>query len=460
MINIYGVGILIINHNILGLKSLNRLNQNESASETAMEKLSSGLRINSTADDSAGLAISEKMRAQIRGLEQAQDNIQDAISLIQTAEGGLGQIINPNLQRLRELAVQASNGTLTASDRQSIQNEVDQIKGEINGIANDTEFNEIKVLRPPVNETPPTLSSGKADIVFIVDVSGSMGGIIDNVINNLDAFVGKLRDQGTDANIGLVSYSDINVGEPLRKWDFNSNVSDVKANMIELRTNMLGGDDIPESGLEGLKDPAKGAISFPFRGNSSKQFILITDAPVHDNSTGKSMYNIESVAKELSEMDVKLSIVGPIDSATSDQLKRLSAPTGGSYFDIEGDFSEQLSTYADTVIEDSATYLEEDEMPTLHFLVGPNEGNELVVELFDARTPNLGIDAIKVDPWEEAQKAIEKIDLAIQKASSVRSRYGAYQNALGHVLNNAINHEVNLVSAESRIRDADYARTA
>jgi flagellin len=143
---------LIINHNISALQSTNRLNKNLSKTEKAMERLSSGLRITRAADDAAGLAISEKMRAQIRGLNQAQRNIQDSISLIQTVEGGIDKIIDPPLQRMRELAVQASNDTLTDLDRLEIQKEMEQMKDGINDIANQTSFNGIQLLNVPNSE--------------------------------------------------------------------------------------------------------------------------------------------------------------------------------------------------------------------------------------------------------------------------------------------------------------------
>ncbi len=108
------------------------------------EKLSSGYTINRGADDAAGLAISEKMRGQISGLEQAAENIQDGISLMNVAEGGLGQIQNPNLVRMRELIIQAANDTNTMEDRQKIQQELDQIKAGINDIAEGSEFNLIQ----------------------------------------------------------------------------------------------------------------------------------------------------------------------------------------------------------------------------------------------------------------------------------------------------------------------------
>lgn len=129
-----------INHNIAALNTYRQLTQNTNAVQSSLEKLSSGLRINRAADDAAGLVISEKMRAQIRGLEQAKQNAQDGISLIQTAEGALNET-HSILQRMRELAVQAANDTNTASDRQQIQKEIDQLISEINRIADDTQFN-------------------------------------------------------------------------------------------------------------------------------------------------------------------------------------------------------------------------------------------------------------------------------------------------------------------------------
>lgn len=144
-----GVLSLIIAHNLLAINSQNQLRRNEKKSTEAIEKLSSGLRINKAADDAAGLAISEKMRAQIRGLSQAARNVQDSISLIQTAEGGLANIQDPPLLRMRELVIQAANDTLTSSDRQSIQQEIESIKQEIDEIANGTEFNNIKLLNQP-----------------------------------------------------------------------------------------------------------------------------------------------------------------------------------------------------------------------------------------------------------------------------------------------------------------------
>ena len=129
-----------INHNVAALNAWRNLTQTNSLLNKSLERLSSGLRINRAADDAAGLAISEKMRSQIAGLQAAQRNAQDAISLIQTAEGALNET-HSILQRMRELAVQAASDTNTDADRQQIQKEIDQLVEEIDRIASTTEFN-------------------------------------------------------------------------------------------------------------------------------------------------------------------------------------------------------------------------------------------------------------------------------------------------------------------------------
>ena len=140
---------MIINHNLMANNALRNMNINSNNASKSMQKLSSGLRINSAADDAAGLAISEKMRGQINGLDQASSNAQDSISLVQTAEGALNETTSI-LQRMRTLAVQSSNDTNTTTDRTAIQNEVNQLADEIDRIGNTTEFNTKKLLNGEV----------------------------------------------------------------------------------------------------------------------------------------------------------------------------------------------------------------------------------------------------------------------------------------------------------------------
>lgn len=134
-----------INTNVASLTSQRNLASTSNAMSTTLQRLSSGLRINSAKDDAAGLAISERMGAQIRGLDQARRNANDGISMAQTAEGALVEVTN-NLQRIRELSVQSANASNSDSDRQAIQGEVDQLLSEIDRVGKDTEFNGIKLL--------------------------------------------------------------------------------------------------------------------------------------------------------------------------------------------------------------------------------------------------------------------------------------------------------------------------
>jgi len=150
-----------INHNISSQNTQRQLATNAGMASNSIEKLSSGLRINKAGDDAAGLAISEKMRAQVRGLDQASRNAQDGISLIQTAEGALSET-HSIVQRMRELAVQSANGTNTDADRSAIQNEVSQLKTEIDRIGETTEFNTKKLLNGGLNSA---VGSSSADIV-------------------------------------------------------------------------------------------------------------------------------------------------------------------------------------------------------------------------------------------------------------------------------------------------------
>ncbi|WP_106768803.1 flagellin [Paenibacillus faecalis] len=240
-----------IAHNISAINSYNKLYRNNKVTGDVLEKLSSGLSINKVADDAAGLAISEKMRAQIRGLGQAERNIQDGISLIQTAESGLGAI-QDHLQRIRELAIQASNDTLTNEDRRQTQKEVSQIKQGINEIANNTHFNGIDLLNGTEgnrNFTPiqgsisvnwtNNISSGELSrtsdggYIGVSTYPGSTTFKIDNTgklvwsqsISNMEVFSVKETSDGGYITLGNDFYADPNSVDKINiiKWDRNRN---------------------------------------------------------------------------------------------------------------------------------------------------------------------------------------------------------------------------------------------
>ena len=163
---------MIIQHNISALNSYNQLSGNNNALAQNLKKLSSGYKINSAADNAAGLAISEKMRAQITGLETAQQNAQDGISLVQTAEGALTEV-HSMLNRMVELSTQASNGTYSDTDRQKLQDEITELQNEIDRIADSTNFNGIDLLNGNLDGTVAVggISGGSASQINAVKSS-------------------------------------------------------------------------------------------------------------------------------------------------------------------------------------------------------------------------------------------------------------------------------------------------
>ncbi|TDQ36937.1 flagellin Hag [Aureibacillus halotolerans] len=180
-----------INHNIQALNAYRNLAHNQNLTSQSLEKLSSGLRINKAADDAAGLAISEKMRSQIRGLEVAERNALDGVSLIQTAEGAMAEM-HAMVQRMRELAVQAANGSNTKADREELQKEINQLTSEVNKISEYTEFNGMKLLDGSFSgdeitdgdeDTPPTYKD-----VLVFQVGANEGQTAEVALAGMSAF--------------------------------------------------------------------------------------------------------------------------------------------------------------------------------------------------------------------------------------------------------------------------------
>lgn len=190
----------VINTNIASLNSQRNLNSSQSALNTALSRLSSGLRINSAKDDAAGLAISERMSSQIRGLNQAARNANDGISLAQTAEGALSEIGN-NLQRIRELAVQSRNATNSDDDRAALQKEAAQLKAEINRVASQTSFNGTKLL-----------DGGFANKVFQVGANQGETISISSIVNANDTALGTYT-RATVTGIAATAFTAITAGD-------------------------------------------------------------------------------------------------------------------------------------------------------------------------------------------------------------------------------------------------------
>lgn len=476
-----------------GLFTQNRYNHTTTELNKTLNKLSSGYQINKAGDDAAGLSISEKMRSQIRGLNQAGENIEDAKNFVNVIDGALGTIQSPMLQRIRELIIQAANDTNAESDRQIIQKEIDEIIEGIDDVVYNTEFNTIKPLIAPTEIVPGSSGgAGKADIVFIVDNTGSMGEAIQNLKNNIENFVSALKAHNIDVNLGLVYYGDQSAlppqtnmggdGVSATSLGFPLDVDAFKTKVHEMP--MSGGADWSESGLEGIIL----ANAMPgYRSDATKNYILITDATVHEsfmtyedlNSNGiqdadeddvvdttYSNFTVDDVINTLA--DTIVTVIGSLPNTgsgmdkyyaeTHAQLIQISAATGGDYLDVFGSYSEQLLGLAEKITNESGGSFTEEALKPVIIQSGANQGQHIEIPLYDHRDFRLMLKGIALSPYDSAMEGLQRVDSLIEKISNRRAEYGAISNRLEHAYNNVKNTEENLTNAEANLRDADMAK--
>ncbi|GAB6098546.1 H48 family flagellin FliC [Halanaerocella petrolearia] len=447
-----------IQTNMAAINAYNNVKKNNKKVTDSIERLSSGKQINKAADDAAGMAISQKMEAQTNGLRQAKNNIMNGKSLLQTAEGGLKEI-QSLIQRMRELSVQAANETLNSEDRQSIQREIDQLKGEIDNIANNTEFgsSKLKLLRPPTIEETSGNKTGKVDIVFVVDNTTSMDTIQDKVKNNLTDFIDNIKNEGVnDIWIGVMEYNSNSTVKSFSGSNWTSDEEKAKDKIANLGSSSDGGT---ENTMQAIEDTIS---NYNFRSNEDstqvKHAILVTNEDSDDE------VNLDSTINKANTEGLQIHGVYPkpkddFGDSTS-EFDNLTSNTEGKSVDLDdSSWGTKLANKIGGAIGSSAgSSTKEKTVKPLKLQVGPNQGDILEIKLTDARTKSLGVDNIKIDPPEKAQKAIGKLDEVINKTSSTRSRFGAYQNRLDHIQSNVSNYNTNLSQANSRLKDANMAK--
>lgn len=455
---------MVVQHNLTAMNSNRMLNITVGKQKKSTEKLSSGYRINRAADDAAGLAISEKMRKQIRGLRQGEDNIQDGISACQIMDGALTET-HDILHRMNELSVKAANGTLSTDDREAIQAEMNQLVTELDRISSTTKFNETYLLGVPAPKTEAEPIYTSADIVFIIDNTSSMGGPLSNVKTNLSSFVNGLGSVNT--RYAVVEYGEIHdgaVGNP-KIYDFADTEADTIANLDKI--TLTGGGDGPESALEGIMAALEG---LEFRTGAAKEFILVTDADYHTNDktvcdtgcssgTPCSALNVSDVVDAYTEKGVRLSAI----INTSYRSDYDGTLANGLILDIGSSFADSLKTLASRIKDDAGVDEEgeEDIPPIVSDMIRIQVSGEVTdatfIHRYNVSAKTLGVHKVKVTTAESATETIDKVAEAIKRVSDVRSRIGAEQNGLEHALRNNENVRENTTAAESQIRDTDMA---
>ena len=388
---------MIINHNLNAMNAHRNMSSLTVSQGKAMEKLSSGLRINRASDDAAGLAISEKMRGQIRGLNQASRNAQDGISMIQTAEGALSETQAIG-HRLRELAIQSANGIYTDDDRKLIDQEFNQLKKEIDRIANDTEFNGSKLLNGD--------KSGKSLNVTTQKNNASVANG-NNAITDAD-LKAAFKDSVTEENL-------IKLGE----GNFELRV------YVGKNDDKLGRDGRP-LGNNNIKIELVDISKF----NGNKEYVM-DEVILKDPQATPDKLKIK-----LYGVDFEL-------NAGADGLQKIKGNGNG------GKSSKFSFT---TVVEDDK------KIDGVKLQIGANKEQLIGFDIDYMRARELGLGGVKIDTANNAQEAIERIDEAIETVSKQRASLGASQNRLEHTISSTDNTAENLQAAESRIRDVDMAK--
>ncbi|MBP1763067.1 MAG: flagellin [Firmicutes bacterium] len=459
-----------INHNMAALNTYSKLSQANSASAKSLEKLSSGLRINRAGDDAAGLAISEKMRAQVRGLDQASSNAQNGISLIQTGEGALNET-HSILQRMRELAVQSATDTNTADDRTKIQSEVDQLAKEITRISNTTEFNTKNLLAGGLSTTFHVGANADQNMSLSVSAMDAQSlGVAGSLVSTTFS--------GTDTGLTSISTS-------------SESLNGLYASVTS--TAATGG------GVAATASNASGgagtiSASTGYTGSTSKTFIVKIGAvdgsgavtAASYSTDGGSTFNSAAVAAGTVTLSdgMTLAIATDADNAANDtysftmtpkslSFKLTSADNGGgtAYGTTQTVYNNQSSV----VLGDAAT----GKTLTANFTFdtayaaiatpGTYEGDQITQTVTASTAAVTGADGsvsadavtqkgINVSDQASANNAITTIDNAIKTVSTERAKLGAMQNRLEHTISNLGTSSENLTAAESRVRDVDMAK--
>ncbi|HCO7567413.1 TPA: flagellin FliC [Escherichia fergusonii] len=452
----------VINTNSLSLLTQNNLNKSQSSLSSAIERLSSGLRINSAKDDAAGQAIANRFKANIKGLTQASRNANDGISVAQTTEGALNEI-NNNLQRVRELTVQATNGTNSDSDLSSIQAEITQRLEEIDRVSEQTQFNGVKVLAEN-NEMKIQVGANDGETITInlakIDAKtlGLDGFNIDGAQKATGSdLISKFKATGTDNyQINGTDNYTVNVDSgAVQNEDGDAIfVSAADGSLTTKSDTKVGGTGIDATEL------AKAAVSLAKDASIKYQGITFTNkgnGPFDASGNGTLTANIDG-------KDVTFTIASSADRTGKNATLTTSDPV---YKNSAGQFTttkveNKAATASDldlnnakkvgsSLVVNGADYEVSADGKTVTGL-----GKTMYLSKSEGGSPILvNEDAAK--SLQSTTNPLETIDKALAKVDNLRSDLGAVQNRFDSAITNLGNTVNNLSSARSRIEDADYA---
>jgi flagellin len=428
----------IINTNIASLNTQRNLNSSQAMQSNAIQRLSSGLRINSAKDDAAGLAISERFTAQIRGLNQATRNAQDGISLSQTAEGALGSIGN-NLQRIRELSVQSANASNSASDRAALQQEVSQLVAEIDRVATQTEFNGLKLL-------DGTFASQQFQVGANANQTISVASINSVRASNLGQQYTAQVTSGTLDGTTTVNLSALTV-----------NGSAVGSATVAADAKLLS-DAINAANISGVR----AAVTGPTTVAGSTMTAAATSGTLTINGVTTSTITTTTNASRTAVV----SAINAISAATG-----VTATDNGSDVSLAAADGRNITVAAfGGTLTTASTGLGAAGTAESTYTVSYSgvQGGSLIVggtvtnSGLTAATTNVALSGtalanIDISTIGGANTALASLDAALTAVNSQRATLGAIQNRFESTISNLQTNSENLSSSRSRIQDADYA---
>ncbi|MBR1444160.1 MAG: hypothetical protein IJ583_11600 [Firmicutes bacterium] len=458
---------MVVNTNTTALTAYRMLSVNSKKTSVTSARLSSGKKINQAADDAAGLAISEKMTSQIRGLDMAYKNAQDGISLLQVADGGLSEVSNM-MQRMRELAVQAANDTNTDEDRQKIQKEVDQLIEEIDRTGQDTEYNEIKVLlqNGPLPRTTVTTSTQSVTEVTYLNtgaeipyIKGGVPGTMGTIIEGQKSYLVK------GAAYGTVNGAN---GQAMDISNMASYTLDFSGITSSTQWAELDGCAFTFNCSRGCKQE----FTFVFNNSSTGISDSTTNANVRSAGTennkvfqvGTADYQngsdfVGALRTAISSIDADSHVGHDNIIGFSDDLKSItiSGSLGGGGDD--GWVVAGKPTVATVDKEVTSYQFDYTKMqPDLILHIGANKDQILELDMPYITAGELGIGLLDVTTHDSAEHSIKGVDYGLNKVAVERARMGAYMNRLEYISNNLQVSSENLSAARSRIEDADIAK--
>lgn len=465
---------MIINHNMGSINAHRQMGINSTNSNKSMEKLSSGLRINRAGDDAAGLAISEKMRAQVRGLDQASSNSQDAISLIQTAEGALSET-HSILQRMRELAVQSATDTNTDDDRDKIQSEVDQLAKEITRISNTTEFNTQNLMAGGLQNTFQIGANKGQNIDLSIKAMdaqslGVAGFTTNGTMNALaQGITGVEMDRTVGTAMGNGTTQNITVDDTAAKTTFGEAATGLTGMTISSSTNSSKYNDYKIVISNSLASGSATTAAV----NASEKTITISTAAGHAATLKADEVNTAFTTAGIGDLSATgdstaggdVSHVATAATAAGLGDDELAFTMNGEKVIVketatEVEFTSDLNTGVTLKKNAGATTAAAFNNGTnLDFTVSVGSSSAAVTNSDGSvKTDATAAAGINVSTQATANDAIQIVDNAIKTVSVERSKLGAYQNRLEHTIANLGTSSENLTSAESRIRDVDMAK--